>query len=736
MPRIHQLLPVFSPHDAMSQAAIGFQWLLRRLGWFGAVHAAEIAPGYASLVQPAAKLRVEEDDLVLYHHGIASELSSFLLHLPCRRGVVFHNITPARFYRGTSLEEPLNAGRAQLVALAAACHLSIGVSQFNAAELRGAGHENVHTVPLFIEPERFDAEAADPDFTRAFKDRETPLVVSVSRVVPHKRVEDLLALHAELRRLSPESRLLVVGPYAKGSAYFRSLNKLPGVTFAGAVSHAELVAAYRAADVYVSMSEHEGFGVPLIEAMACDVPVLAFAAAAVPETLGGRGIAFDEKHFAALAELVTTLRADVALKEKLVDGQRVRVDELSPDASQRALQTALESLRLVKPKRRASRRKKPRVGIVVQRFGEAITGGAEAHARQVAHRLAPHADVTVLTTCAVDHLTWDDVLPEAEERDGPVVVRRFRCGGKREMRAFNRLSSGRFTEAQSRVLEEHWLAEQGPRAPELLQHLADHRSDYDAFVFFTYLYAPTVLGLPLVADKAVLVPTAHDEPPLQFDLYADAFELPRALLCNTPEEATLIGHRFPNAARARIVGVGVDPLPLSKKAPWRPVPGPYLLYVGRLEGGKGLKELLELHRNLGASGPTLVLAGSGELRADAPNVLRVGRITEQQKYDALHQADAVVVPSRYESLSLLALEAFASGTPVIGNAESEVVSGHLERSGAGFAFSDGKGYVDAVRRVQADRAALSKKARAYAKRFRWPKVVEAYLEEIERIRKA
>jgi glycosyltransferase involved in cell wall biosynthesis len=207
-------------------------------------------------------------------------------------------------------------------------------------------------------------------------------------------------------------------------------------------------------------------------------------------------------------------------------------------------------------------------------------------------------------------------------------------------------------------------------------------------------------------------------------------------LCNTPEEAGLIAHRFPNAARARIVGVGVDPVPLSKKAPWRPVPGPYLLYVGRLEAGKGLKELLELHRNLGDGGPTLVLAGSGELRTNAPNVVRVGRISEQQKYDALRQADAAVVPSRYESLSLLALEAFASGTPVIGNAESEVVSGHLERSGAGFAFSDGKGYVDAVRRVQADRKALSKKARAYARRFRWPKVVEAYLEEIERIRKA
>lgn len=741
MPRIHQLLPVFSPHDAMSQAAIGFQWLLRRLGYSGHVHAAEVAPGCGSLVRSTARLKPAAEDLVLYHHGIASELSSALLHLPCRRGVVFHNITPARFYARTSLEEPLLAGRAQLAALASGVELSLGVSHFNASELRVAGHRNVHTVPLFLEAARFDSDAADPQVTRELRSETGPLVVSVSRVVPHKRVEDLLLLHDELLRLSPDARLLIVGPYAKGSAYFRRLKKARGVAFSGPLTHAELVAAYRAADVYVSMSEHEGFGVPLVEAMACDVPVLAFAAAAVPETLGGRGIAFDEKRFAALAELVMKLRTDLHLREQVLEGQRQRVDELSPAASQSALEAALVSLGLPEarpPARRHRRAARPRVAVVVQRYGEHVTGGAEAHARQLAHRLAPHADVTVLTTCATDHLTWADALPEGEERDGPIHVRRFPCGGARAMRPFNRLSDDVLAEAQSRVVEEHWLAEQGPRAPALLEHLAQGRTAYDAFIFFTYLYAPTALGLPLVKDKALLVPTAHDEPPLKLEVFADAFELPRALMCNTPEEAALIGHRFPAAARARVVGVGVDPLPPTKR-PWRPTPGPYLLYVGRLEAGKGLKEVLKHHRVLTRQqpdAPALVLAGGGELQVSQPNVTVLGRITEEQKYDALRGALAVVVPSRYESLSLLALEAFATGTPVVGNAASEVVYGHLKRSGAGFAFSDAAGYVDAVKRVQAEREALSRKAIAYAKRFRWPKVVEAYLEEIERIRKS
>ncbi len=724
----------------MSQAAIGFQWLLRRIGLLGDVHAGEVPSTHASLVRPASSLRLERDDLVLYHHGIASELTSAMLHLPCRRGVIFHNITPARFYVGTALEEPLLSGRAQLTALAGICDISIGVSHFNASELRVSGHRNVHTVPLFIEPARFGPRAVDAGFARSLKG-EAPLVLAVSRVVPHKRIEDLLSLHAELRRLAPHARLLVIGPYAKGSHYFRSLPRVEGVTFRGTVSHAQLVAAYRSADAFVSMSEHEGFGAPLIEAMACDVPVLAFGAAAVPETLDGRGICFDEKNFAALAELIVTLRSDAKLRARIVEGQRGRVEALSPEVAQQALETALASIELPVRHTTRHRGKKPHLAIVVQRYGEAITGGAEAHARQLAHHLSAQSDVTVLTTRATDHLTWQDVLPKGDERDGPVHVKRFDCGGPRHMRAFNRLSDEVFAESQSRVSEEHWVAEQGPRSPDLRAHLADEGHRYDAVLFFTYLYAPTVWGLPLVADRALLIPTAHDEPAFRLEAFADAFELPHALMCNTPEEARLIAQRFPNAARARVVGVGID---VMRGEPQRfrerfKVPGPYLLYVGRLEAGKGLRELVTHHDALVKKNPTapeLLLAGTGDFHVSGPKVRLLGRISEHEKYDGLSGAVAAVVPSRYESLSLLALEAFASGTPVVGNAESEVVAGHLTRSGAGFAFSSAEGYVDAVMRAGIERDVLSAKATSYAKRFRWPRVVQAYLEELERIRKA
>jgi glycosyltransferase involved in cell wall biosynthesis len=741
---VHQLLPSFKYGDAMGHAAVGFRALLRRLGHAGDVFAAEVERGWTSLVRPARELKVQPGDVVLYHHGIASQLANEVLHLPCKKGLVFHNVTPARFYSpGTPLHEALLHGRAQMAGMARLVDVAIGVSPHNVAELTAAGHANVHCVPLYVEPERFDVDHADHGYSLELRGGH-PHVVSVSRVVPHKRVEDLLSLHQELLRIAPEARLTVVGAYAGGNTAFRALKQraraLRGVRFTGKISHAELVAAYRSADVYVSMSEHEGFGVPLVEAMASDVPVLAFGAAAVPETLGGAGLVFDEKHFAALAELVKLIAHDPDLRQKLVDGQRERVAALSPQATLTALQGALDSMGVPRPAWRKAKKGRAKVAVVVQRFGETIVGGAESHARQVALRLAEAADVSVFTTCAKDHLTWDNDLPAGLGSDGPLKVHRFPTRAPRAMTAFNRLSDVRLNEANDLTGEEHWLAEQGPQVPGLLEHLERVRHDFDAFLFFTYLYAPTAWGVPLLADRALVIPTAHDEPPLRFDAFADVFERPAALLCNTPEEVSLIQNRFARAVRTRVVGVGIDPPPVQplrfrKK---HGLSGDYLLYVGRLEAGKGLGMLLKHHRRLvkkDPDAPWLLLAGAGEVDLAGPKVKQLGRIDEQDKWDGLAGALAAVVPSRFESLSLLALEAFAVGTPIIGNAESEVVSGHVRRSGAGASWTSPEEFFDAVDAVRDARASMSRLASRYAANFRWDKVMAAYAEEIEALRK-
>jgi glycosyltransferase involved in cell wall biosynthesis len=242
----------------------------------------------------------------------------------------------------------------------------------------------------------------------------------------------------------------------------------------------------------------------------------------------------------------------------------------------------------------------------------------------------------------------------------------------------------------------------------------------------------------MVADRALLVPTAHDEPPIRFGVYADVFERPRALMCNTPEEITLIQRFYPKHARARVVGVGVD-RPEASPQRFREkysVHSPYLLYVGRLEPGKGIPELLNHHRALReryADAPVLVLAGEAHMDLKGEGVRYVGRIDEQDKHDALAGALAVVVPSRFESLSLLTLEAFAQSTPVLVNGHSEVLVGQVERSGAGRAYQDLESFITGLREVGSQRAALGKKGLAYAKKYSWPKVVAAYQEELARI---
>jgi glycosyltransferase involved in cell wall biosynthesis len=744
---VHQLIPNFVPGDATGQAALHLQLLLRRLGRAGHLYAGEVAPGLSALAYPADRLRPAPDDLVLYHHGIASHLSGQLMHLPCRRGVVFHNISPLRFYRGTPLAAALSAGRAQLAAMAPFVEVALAVSDFNAAELRVAGYGNVHTVPLFVEPERFAREVADPGLLARLS-RPGLTLLSVSRVAPHKRMEDLLSLHAELLRLRPDARLLLVGGYEPGSRYFKALQRqargLSGVHFLGRLDHAQLVAAYRAADLFVSMSEHEGFGVPLVEAMAAQVPVLAYGAAAVPETLGGAGVAFDEKRYALLAELACALGEDGALRARVLAGQARRLKDFSAEAAQSALVRALPELaQPPQPKRAAPRR--PRVALVVQRYGE-VTGGAERHAQQVAQQLAPHWELTVLTTCAKDHLSWENVFPAGPDRDGRVRVLRFPVERVRHIRPFNALSRGVFARPAShdRLAEERWLAEQGPVAPALLRHLETEGARYDGFLFFTYLYAPTAWGLPMVASRALVVPTAHDEPPLRFGAYRDVFERPRALLCNTPEEVALIARHYPAHAPAQVVGVGVERARGSARR-FREKHGlhhPYLLYVGRLEAGKGIPELLAHHRTLRrsfADAPDLVLAGALHMpraQLSGEGVRYVGRVEEQEKHDALAGALAVVVPSRYESLSLLVLEALSHGTPVLVNAASDVLVGQVQRSGAGRAYADYAGFVAGLRELGEQREALGRRGRAFAQKHTWPRVVAAYRRELARILQA
>ncbi|HZJ55143.1 MAG TPA: glycosyltransferase family 4 protein [Myxococcaceae bacterium] len=348
---VHQLVPHFRLGDATARAAVQLRALLRRLGHCGGLYGASREPGTEALVQPLQALRVQPGDWVLLHHALGSSLPARLLHTPGRRGVVFHGLPSLRLHRATPLERAVLAGRAQLSGMAAHVSLAIGLSGFASADLTRAGYREVHTVPLFVEAERFAEERADPAL-RARLGSGVLTLVSVGPVTREAHLEDLLALHREVLRIRPDARLVVAGAVDRALGALESeAARTPGVTMLGEVSHGERVAVYRRGALLLSMREQDGSGVGLLEAMASDLPVLAYAAGAVTETLGGAGLAFDEKRFALLAEVAVQLGTDPRLRARVLSGQRRRLQALGAQRSEERLSAALESAGLGRPAR-------------------------------------------------------------------------------------------------------------------------------------------------------------------------------------------------------------------------------------------------------------------------------------------------------------------------------------------------------------------------------------------------
>ena len=245
--------------------------------------------------------------------------------------------------------------------------------------------------------------------------------------------------------------------------------------------------------------------------------------------------------------------------------------------------------------------------LVVQRYGPEVTGGSEALCRAIAQRLAERHDVSVATSCATDYVTWANVLPPGTSSDGRVTVHRFESARQRPLQAFWRLSDRIFDDQASAEEQAQWFALNGPDVPGLLDFVRARGRDYDRVLFFTYRYAPSWFGLPLVADRAILVPTAeHDQLIRSSTILAPYFRLPRAYLFLTPEEEAMVA----NVARAAlppsaVIGSGIDP------APDRPsraaldalgVPQDFLVYLGRVDRNKGCDALVRHYAAYVASG--------------------------------------------------------------------------------------------------------------------------------------
>ena len=200
-----------------------------------------------------------------------------------------------------------------------------------------------------------------------------------------------------------------------------------------------------------------------------------------------------------------------------------------------------------------------KIAFIIQRYGPSVTGGAETLCYQLARNLRRWYSITVITTCAQEYTTWKNHFPAGESTLEEIKVLRFPTETERDMTAFNRYSDWLFSNPHQKGDEQRWLELQGPYAPSLVEYVKDHRNDFDLFIFFTYLYYPTYWGLKEVGDKSILLPTAHQEPPIFLDIYQEVFLTPVGMIFNTPPEAEFVRSSFRlKRVLTTTIGIGIE----------------------------------------------------------------------------------------------------------------------------------------------------------------------------------
>lgn len=386
-----------------------------------------------------------------------------------------------------------------------------------------------------------------------------------------------------------------------------------------------------------------------------------------------------------------------------------------------------------------------KIAFVVQRYGKEVNGGAEYYVRLMAERLTGTYDVTVITTTAIDYMTWASYYKQGQEESNGVRIVRFDNASGRNAEVFAEMTQDLYhksmTGANIQKSEwKRWVLSQGPGCPDMVRYIRQKKEFYDVFIFVTYLYYTCTACLPVVKDRAIFIPTAHDEAYIYLRPFQRLFQMPKYFVFLSEKEGEFVRRLFRNDQIPGIaLGVGVD-LPEYEEMPvYQDMD--YIIYVGRICEGKSCDEMLRFwtaYKKYNRNNLKLVLMGKKEivLPKDMDIVYR-GFVSEEEKFAGIQGSLAMILPSAFESLCIAALEAFALSVPVIANGHCEVLKEHCRKSNAGLYYENAQEFEAVVNYFLEHKkqvAAMRDNAKDYMEQnYQWDVILDRFCTVVEAV---
>lgn len=775
--KVIQLIPVVAFGDAVSNDARAIKSLLKKAGYDTELYAeaidARLPAGTAKELTAMPELGA--DDVLVYHASTGTQINYDLPKYGGHKIMIYHNITPPSFFHGynTEAEKNMEFGYAGIRFLADKVEYCIADSEYNRQNLREMGYKcPIDVCPILIPFADYDQQP-NPGTIRKYKSDEWTNLLFVGRISPNKRQEDVIrAFYSYQKDYNPKTRLFLVGNAGGFESYEQRLKQYAEalgigdrVIFPGHIRFDEILAYYHLADAFVCMSDHEGFCVPLIEAMYFGKPIVAYNCTAIPYTLGKGGVLLDSRDPAEAAAAIDKAIHDEQLKASVAAGQKEILDSLQAEKvghlflelmgkavgsrNGEGVQPAEipeNETPAAASERRAECRGGKKIGFIIPWYGEKIGGGAEAELRGVVHHLADAGvSLEVLTTCVKsfqDDWNRDYHEPGLTEEYG-IAVRRFRVR-QRDVQAFDRVNLKLMNDIALTPKEEKTFCEEMINSPDLMDYIRDHGDEYGLFFFIPYMFGPVYYGCQLHPEKSILIPCLHDERYAYMECFREAFSKVKGMIFNAEPERLLAERLYGVKGDSFVTfGLGMDATWKGDGERFRRkfgINSPFILYAGRKDAGKRVDVLIRnfiTYKRRNDNDMKLILIGGGDI--DIPyneSIIDLGFVDIQDKYDAYAAAEMFCNPSQMESFSIVIMESWLAGRPVLVNGQCAVTKDFVQQANGGLYYESYGEFEECIRYLLSHPEIgnqMGKNGGEYVRsHFVWDVIVNKYLEYIER----